>query len=183
MTTRSRRLPATTGTVVLHCFSSPHFRPAALERGWDVPSPATCVPEGFRSPPRGDASSRQPDPRRDGRAAPRAPACGADNANEPAYVAHTLAALAQARGEEPGELERQIDANATACFGLVKKQFGQHFLATRDILPCPGPDHQPWSTAPRGRQHLLLADQHGPHDRAVLGAQPLNEKLAAATPM
>jgi TatD DNase family protein len=38
--------------------------------------------------------------------------------NEPAYVVHTLAALAQARGEDPAELERQIDANATACFSL-----------------------------------------------------------------
>jgi hypothetical protein len=36
--------------------------------------------------------------------------------NEPAYVVHTLAALAEARGEDPAELERQIDANATACF-------------------------------------------------------------------
>ncbi len=38
--------------------------------------------------------------------------------NEPANVVHTLAALAQARGEEPAELERQIDENASACFGL-----------------------------------------------------------------
>ncbi len=38
--------------------------------------------------------------------------------NEPAYVVHTVAALAQARGEEPAELEAQIDANATECFRL-----------------------------------------------------------------
>jgi Tat protein secretion system quality control protein TatD with DNase activity len=31
---------------------------------------------------------------------------------------HTLAALAQARGEAPAELERQVDENASACFGL-----------------------------------------------------------------
>ena len=38
--------------------------------------------------------------------------------NEPANVVHTLAALARARGEEPEDLEAQIDRNATACFGL-----------------------------------------------------------------
>jgi Tat protein secretion system quality control protein TatD with DNase activity len=38
--------------------------------------------------------------------------------NEPAYVVHTLATLAQARGEDRAELERQIDRNASACFGL-----------------------------------------------------------------
>src|SRR5204863_264236 len=38
--------------------------------------------------------------------------------NEPANVVHTLAALAQARGQEPAELERQIERNAAECFGL-----------------------------------------------------------------
>ncbi|TML54332.1 MAG: hypothetical protein E6G16_03345, partial [Actinobacteria bacterium] len=38
--------------------------------------------------------------------------------NEPAYVVHTLASLAQARGEESAELEAQIERNAAACFGL-----------------------------------------------------------------
>jgi TatD DNase family protein len=38
--------------------------------------------------------------------------------NEPANVVHTLAALAQACGEEPAELERQIERNAAECFGL-----------------------------------------------------------------
>jgi Tat protein secretion system quality control protein TatD with DNase activity len=38
--------------------------------------------------------------------------------NEPAYVMHTLAALAQARNEDPQELERQIDQNATDCFSF-----------------------------------------------------------------
>ena len=31
---------------------------------------------------------------------------------------HTLAALAEARGEDPAELAARIDANATAAFGL-----------------------------------------------------------------
>jgi TatD DNase family protein len=38
--------------------------------------------------------------------------------NEPANVTHTLAALAEARGEDRAELEARIDANATAAFDL-----------------------------------------------------------------
>ena len=38
--------------------------------------------------------------------------------NEPANVLHTLATLAEARGEDRDQLERAIDANATAAFGL-----------------------------------------------------------------
>jgi Tat protein secretion system quality control protein TatD with DNase activity len=38
--------------------------------------------------------------------------------NEPAYVMHTLAALAEARGDDQRELELQIERNAAECFGL-----------------------------------------------------------------
>jgi TatD DNase family protein len=38
--------------------------------------------------------------------------------NEPANVVHTLATLAEARGEDPADLERAIDANATVAFSL-----------------------------------------------------------------
>ena len=38
--------------------------------------------------------------------------------NEPAFVMHTLATLAEARGDDLGALEAQIDANASAAFGL-----------------------------------------------------------------
>ena len=38
--------------------------------------------------------------------------------NEPAYVVHTVAALAEARGEDADELAPRIDANAAAAFGL-----------------------------------------------------------------
>ena len=38
--------------------------------------------------------------------------------NEPAYVVHTVAALAEARGEDADELAARIDANATAAFAL-----------------------------------------------------------------
>ena len=39
-------------------------------------------------------------------------------ANKPANVVHTVAALAEARGEDPTELAAQLDANARAAFRL-----------------------------------------------------------------
>jgi TatD DNase family protein len=107
-----------TGTVVLHCFSSPHMLPTALERGWyvsfagnatfpkavDLRLAATQVPSD-KILAETDSPYLAPQPVRGKR-------------NEPGNVVHTLAALAEARGEEPAELERQIDRNAGACFGL-----------------------------------------------------------------
>jgi TatD DNase family protein len=106
------------GPVVLHCFSSPRMLPPALERGWyvsfagnatfpkavDLRLAATQVP-AERILAETDSPYLAPQPIRGRR-------------NEPANVVHTLAALAQARGEEPAELERQIERNAAACFGL-----------------------------------------------------------------
>ena len=106
------------GTVVLHCFSSPHLLPTAIERRWyvsfagnvsfpkavDLRLAATQVPAD-RILAETDSPYLSPQPVR-------------GRPNEPAYVVHTLAALAQARGEDAAELEAQIDANATACFQL-----------------------------------------------------------------
>ncbi len=106
------------GTVVLHCFSSDRLLPAALERGYyvsfagNVSFPnaaelrlaATQVPAG-RLLAETDAPYLAPQPVR-------------GRQNEPAYVMHTLAALAAARGDDPAELEAQIDTNASAAFGL-----------------------------------------------------------------
>ncbi len=106
------------GTVVLHCFSSPHLLPTALERGWyvsfagnatfpkavDLRLAATQVP-AERILAETDSPYLAPQPVR-------------GKPNEPAHVVHTFAALAQARGEEPAELEAQIETNAAACFGL-----------------------------------------------------------------
>ena len=107
-----------TGSVVLHCFSSPRMLPSALERDWyvsfagnatfpkavDLRLAATQVP-AERLLAETDSPYLAPQPVRGRR-------------NEPANVVHTLAALARARDEEPAELERQIEQNATACFGL-----------------------------------------------------------------
>jgi TatD DNase family protein len=106
------------GSVVLHCFSAPHMLPTALERGWyvsfagnatfpkavDLRLTATEVPRE-RILAETDSPYLAPQPVRGKR-------------NEPANVVHTLAALAGARGEEPAELERQIERNAAECFEL-----------------------------------------------------------------
>ncbi len=106
------------GTVVLHCFSSPHLLPLALERRWyvsfagnatfpkatDLRLAATQVPAD-RILAETDSPDLAPQPVR-------------GRPNEPAYVVHTLAALAAARGEEPAELEGRIERNAAECFGL-----------------------------------------------------------------
>ncbi|HEY3549841.1 MAG TPA: TatD family hydrolase [Gaiellaceae bacterium] len=107
-----------TGTVVLHCFSSPHMLPTAFERGWyvsfagnatfpkavDLRLAASQVP-AERVFAETDSPYLAPQPVRGKR-------------NEPANVVHTLAVLARARAEEPAELERQIERNAAECFGL-----------------------------------------------------------------
>ena len=106
------------GTVVLHCFSSPHLLPVALERGWyvsfagnvsfpkavDLRLAASQVPAD-RLLAETDTPYLAPQPVRGKR-------------NEPAYVVHTLAALADARGEDASEIEAQIERNAAQCFSL-----------------------------------------------------------------
>jgi TatD DNase family protein len=106
------------GTVVLHCFSSPHLLPTALERGWyvsfagnatfpkatDLRLAATQVP-----PDRILAETDTPY---------LAPQQVRGRTNEPAYVVHTVAALAASRGEDPEELGARIERNAAACFRL-----------------------------------------------------------------
>jgi TatD DNase family protein len=106
------------GTVVLHCFSSPALLPEAVERGWYVSfagnvtyANAKDLREAARIVPaelilaETDCPYLSPQPVR-------------GKTNEPAYVVHTLAALAEARGDEADALAAQIEANATAAFGL-----------------------------------------------------------------
>jgi TatD DNase family protein len=107
------------GTVVLHCFSSPELLPVALDRGYyvsfagNVTYPkAADLREAARAVPaerilaETDSPYLAPQPVRGKR-------------NEPAYVVHTVASLAEARGEDPAELGRRIDENAAAAFGLA----------------------------------------------------------------
>jgi TatD DNase family protein len=107
-----------TGTVVLHCFSSPHMLTTVLERDYYVSFAGNAT------------FPKAVDLRLSASQAPRerilaetdspylAPQPVRGKRNEPANVVHTLTVLAHARGEEPAELERQIEQNAAECFGL-----------------------------------------------------------------
>jgi len=107
------------GTVVLHCFSSPGLLPVALERGYYVSFAGNVT------------YPKAPELRRAARAVPAdrilaetdcpylAPQPLRGKRNEPAYVIHTLASLADARGEDAEELGGRIDENAAAAFGLA----------------------------------------------------------------
>ena len=106
------------GIVVLHCFSSPRLLPVALERGYyvsfagnvtypkaaDLRAAAAQVPAD-RILAETDCPYLAPQPVR-------------GKTNEPAYVVHTVASLAETRGEDPDELGRRIETNARAAFGL-----------------------------------------------------------------
>ena len=105
-------------TIVLHCFSSPGLLEPALARGWyvsfagnvtfpkaaDLRFAAQQVPAD-RILAETDAPYLAPQPVR-------------GRTSEPAHVVHTLATLAEARGEPVDELERRIDENAARAFGL-----------------------------------------------------------------
>jgi TatD DNase family protein len=104
--------------VVLHCFSSPHLLPVALERGYyvsfagnvtypnasDLRLAATQVPAD-RLLAETDSPYLAPQPRR-------------GRPNEPANVVHTVQRLAEVRQEALPELAARIEANAVAAFGL-----------------------------------------------------------------
>jgi TatD DNase family protein len=106
------------GRVVLHCFSSPHLLPTALERGWYVSFAGNATfPKAVdlrlaaREVPADRILAETDSPY-------LAPQAVRGKRNEPAYVMHTLTGLADARNEDVDRLERQIDANAAACFDL-----------------------------------------------------------------
>jgi TatD DNase family protein len=108
----------TDGKVVLHCFSSPALLEPALARGWyvsfagNVTYPkAPELREAARRVPRDRILAETDSPY-------LAPQPVRGKRNEPANVIHTLATLAGVRGETEAELAEQIDANATAAFGL-----------------------------------------------------------------
>ena len=107
------------GTVVLHCFSSPDLLPAALDRGYYVSfagnatypkagglrEAAAAVPAD-RILVETDSPYLSPQPVRGRR-------------NEPAHLVHTVASLAEARGEDPAALAAATHANAATAFGLA----------------------------------------------------------------
>jgi TatD DNase family protein len=106
------------GTVILHCFSSPELLPVALERGYfvsfagnatypkaaDLREAAAALP-AERLLVETDSPYLAPQPVR-------------GRPNEPAYVVHTLEALAGARGVNVDELAATTATNARVAFGL-----------------------------------------------------------------
>ncbi len=104
--------------IVLHCFSSLGLLAPALEHGWYV-SFAGNVTYPNAAELRTAATRVRTDRLLVETDSPYlAPQAVRGRRNEPANVVHTLAVLAEARGEDADELGRAIDANANAAFGL-----------------------------------------------------------------
>ena len=111
-------LRAHDGAVVMHCFSEPELLTAGLERGWyfsfagNATYPkAEALREAAAAVPADRILAETDSPY-------LAPQPVRGRPNEPAHVVHTVAALADVRGEDPGELGARIDANAAAAFRL-----------------------------------------------------------------
>jgi TatD DNase family protein len=104
--------------VVLHCFSSSALLEPALERGWYVSFAGNVTYPKARE--LRWAAARVPADRllAETDSPYLAPQPVRGQRNEPAHVVHTLASLADARGEDPGALEARIEANAAELFGL-----------------------------------------------------------------
>jgi TatD DNase family protein len=106
------------GDVVLHCFSAPALLRPALEHGWYVSFAGNVT---YKNAPELRVAASQVLPERiltETDAPYLAPQAQRGRTNEPAFVAHTLAALAEARGDDARELETQIDRNAARVFRL-----------------------------------------------------------------
>jgi TatD DNase family protein len=104
--------------VVLHCFSSTDLLAPALEHDWYV-SFAGNVTYPKASDLRWAASQVPADRLLAETDSPYlAPQAVRGRPNEPAFVVHTLAALAASRGEDPSELAQTIETNASAAFAL-----------------------------------------------------------------
>jgi TatD DNase family protein len=106
------------GTVVLHCFSSPGLVSVAVERGYYVSFAGNATyPSAVHLR---DASASVPVDRilveTDSPYLAPQPVRG--RPNEPANVAHTVRALAEARGVGAEQLEAATHANAATAFGL-----------------------------------------------------------------
>ena len=114
----AKALSGFSGTVVLHCFSSPALLDVALDRNYyvsfagnvtypkavDLQDAARVIPAD-RLLAETDSPYLSPQPMR-------------GRPNEPANVVHTVAALAELRGVDAGALAAQIDSNATTAFSL-----------------------------------------------------------------
>jgi TatD DNase family protein len=104
--------------VVLHCFSSTTLLEPALEHGWYVSFAGNVTYPKARE--LRWAAARVPAERllAETDCPYLAPQPVRGRRNEPAFVTHTVAALAEARGEDARSLEQRIERNAAALFAL-----------------------------------------------------------------
>jgi len=112
------RLVEHDGPVILHCFSSPALLEPALEHGWYVSFAGNVT---YKNAYELRAAARRVPAERllaETDSPYLAPQAVRGRRNEPAYVLHTVAALAEARAVGVDELAAQIDANAAAVFDL-----------------------------------------------------------------
>jgi len=111
-------LAAHEGDVILHCFSSPALLSEATARGWYVSFAGNVT---YKNAYELRASARAVPAERllaETDSPYLAPQAVRGRRNEPAFVAQTYAALAEARGVESAALAAQVDANANRVFRL-----------------------------------------------------------------
>jgi TatD DNase family protein len=106
------------GVVVMHCFSSPGLLATVVERGYYVSFAGNVTypkANALRA-----AAAQIPAERilAETDSPYLAPQARRGRPNEPANVVLTVAALAEARGEDADELGAKIEANAAAAFSL-----------------------------------------------------------------
>ena len=125
--------------VVLHCFSSAALLEPAKERGWYVSFAGNVTYP--KAPELRWAAAEAPADRilAETDSPYLAPQPVRGRRNEPAHVMHTLATLAEARGEEKdrarGADRGERGARVFAPMSVrPKKELGQHFLADPNIL-------------------------------------------------
>jgi TatD DNase family protein len=104
-------------SVVMHCFSMPARLDECLERGYEISFAGNVT-----YPSAGDlaqAARRVPEDRLlvETDAPYLSPQAVRGERNQPAYVAHTLAFLASARGEAREALDAAVERNAARVFG------------------------------------------------------------------
>jgi TatD DNase family protein len=112
------QLEAHEGIVILHCFSSEPLLEPALAHGWYVSFAGNVTYKNaydLRA-----AARRVPADRLlvETDSPYLAPQAVRGRRNEPAYIVHTYAGLANVRGTSVADLVAQVDANADAVFGL-----------------------------------------------------------------
>src|SRR5579862_4029842 len=95
------------------------------------------LPERERAPARGDAGARRPHPRGDRRAVSRAAAGARTPQRARVRGAHGRGARPGAR-RGPGRARRADRRQRERMLPAVKKEYGQHFLADRNILAVIG---------------------------------------------